>query len=452
MGVKVRKKNGKWYVFIHWQGKRKARSIGASREAAERVRTELERRLALGIFRLDQENAVPTFSEYAESWMASHVRPNLKSSTAESYQGILDFYLVPDLGTTSLDALSRSRVKEFLAKLSTPDRLARNTVRNVIATLRAVLSHAVEDGVIPVNPAVRFGRFNLSKGRGRRVDFLTREEADHFLEAARERRPRRYILFLTALRAGLRLGELLALQWDDIQFGTGKTDKSRHILVRHNIVRGQATSPKNRKPRRVDLSRELRQGLLELRDQRIMEAIERGEFDEERQPRVSKFVLPAPNGGSLHGSTVYHRDFLPCLEAAGLRHVTFHALRHTFASLLIQSGASLAYVKEQMGHSSIQVTVDTYGHLIPGGNIKWIDRLDSKTSPRQNATPAQPAVGEQIEKLSQVTEKNGRPGGIRTPDPRFRKPLLYPSELQAHTLFSIVCRYSRLLSHSLGHS
>jgi hypothetical protein len=102
---------------------------------------------------------------------------------------------------------------------------------------------------------------------------------------------------------------------------------------------------------------------------------------------------------------------------------------------LIQSGASLAHVKEQMGHSSIQVTVDTYGHLIPGGNIKWIDRLDSKTSPRQNATPAQPAVRGQIEKLSQVTEKNGRPGGIRTPDPRFRKPLLYPSELQAQVVY-----------------
>jgi len=430
MGVKVRKKNGKWYVFIDWHGKRKARCIGTSREAAERVRTELERRLALGIFRLD--DAAPTVSEYAERWMAAHVRPNLKSSTIESYQGILDFYLLPDLGTVALDTLSRSRVKELLAKLSTPDRLARNTVKNVIAILRAMLSHAVEDGVIPVNPAVRLGRFNLSKGRGRHVDFLTREEAAQFLEAARSRRPRRYVLFLTALRAGLRLGELLALEWDDIQFGASKTDKSRHILVRHNLVRGQATSPKNRKPRRVDLSRELRQGLLDLRDQRIMEAIERGEFDEERQPRISTFVFPAPNGGPLHGSTVYHRDFLPCLEAGGLRHVTFHALRHTFASLLIQSGASLAYVKEQMGHSSIQVTVDVYGHLIPGGNIKWIDRLDSKTSSRQNATPSQPAVGGQIEKSPQVIEKTGRRGGTRTPDPRIRNPLLYPPELHAH--------------------
>lgn len=176
--------------------------------------------------------------------MASHVRPNLKSSPVESYQAILDFYLVPDIGTITLHARTRSRVKEFLAKLSPPDRFARNTLRNVIATLRAVLAHAVEDGIIPVNPAVRLDRFNLSKGRGRRVDFLTLEEAEQFLEAARGRRPRRYVLFLTALRAGLRLGELLALQWDIIQFGASATGKSRHLLVRHNFVRGQTTSPK----------------------------------------------------------------------------------------------------------------------------------------------------------------------------------------------------------------
>src|SRR5713101_53503 len=64
-------------------------------------------------------------------------------------------------------------------------------------------------------------------------------------------------------------------------------------------------------------------------------------------------------------------------------------LRHTFGSLLIQDGASLAYVRDQMGHSSIQITVDTYGHLIPGADINWVDGLDRKTTQQQNATPAQ---------------------------------------------------------------
>ena len=78
----------------------------------------------------------------------------------------------------------------------------------------------------------------------------------------------------------------------------------------------------------------------------------------------------------------------PALEKAGLRRFRFPDLRHTFGSLLIPGGSSLAYVRDQMGHSSIQITVDVYGHLVSGGDIGWIDRLDGKTTPQQSATLA----------------------------------------------------------------
>ena len=84
-------------------------------------------------------------------------------------------------------------------------------------------------------------------------------------------------------------------------------------------------------------------------------------------------------------------------------------MRHTFGSLLIQDGASLTYVKEQTGHSSIQVTVDTYGHLIPGANVAWVDRLDSEevqpvheSTQRQNATPTQQAEAESDGELAEL--------------------------------------------------
>ena len=81
------------------------------------------------------------------------------------------------------------------------------------------------------------------------------------------------------------------------------------------------------------------------------------------------------------------------LVDAGLRRVRFHDLRHTFASLLLQNGESLTYVKDQMGHSSIQVTVDIYGHLVPGGNRAAVDKLDvevasTRTDPKQQGTAA----------------------------------------------------------------
>jgi len=102
-------------------------------------------------------------------------------------------------------------------------------------------------------------------------------------------------------------------------------------------------------------------------------------------------VFPSKAGTVLDQSNLTQYQFLPCLDRAGLRRFRFHDLRHTFGSLLIRDGASPAYVKDvkdQMGHSSIQVTVDTYGHLIPGADIAWVDRLDVKTTPQQNATPA----------------------------------------------------------------
>jgi hypothetical protein len=106
---------------------------------------------------------------------------------------------------------------------------------------------------------------------------------------------------------------------------------------------------------------------------------------------------------------------------SGCRNQARHVprLRHSYASLLIQAGASLAYVKEQMGHSSIQVTVDTYGHLIPGANISWADQLDRptanpemQTSQQLSATQVQPASEEEILNDSQLIEMVGGPARI----------------------------------------
>jgi hypothetical protein len=117
------------------------------------------------------------------------------------------------------------------------------------------------------------------------------------------------------------------------------------------------------------------------------------------------------------------------LTKAGLRKIRLHDLRHTFGSLLIQSGASIVYVKEQMGHSSIQVTVDIYGHLIPGADVSFVDRLDvndktQKTSPQQNATQAQQPVDRETVIPSEVVDLIGGGGRTRTYDLRIMRPSL----------------------------
>ena len=220
-----------------------------------------------------------------------------------------------------------------------------------------------------------------------------------------------YPSFLTALRAGLRRGELIALKWGDIHFGTSEADSNRYIFVQHNWVCGEFTTPKSKKPRRVDLSRQLRQTLMILRDQRLSEA-----FAEGRTTVAGDLVFPSQAGTPVKPDNIAVRYMQPALKRAGLQHFRFHDLRHTFGSLLIQDGASLAYVKEQMGHSSIQVTADIYGHLIPGADIKWIDRLDEITSPQQSATPAQPEAMADQQLEMEVIEKIWLPPRDSNPD------------------------------------
>jgi integrase len=428
MGVKVRKRNGSWWLFINHRGVRKAKKIG-TREAAEKVKRELEARLALGDTGcLSKPKLEPTFAAYSEGWLDTYAELHCKPSTAASYRQLLRLYLVPWFGPVALRRITRDSVRDFLADMATKTRakrktqgenavsqepqskLSRNTLRLALSTLRVILNHAMDDGLVDRNPAVRLGKFTITEKPKAQAQALTREEVEQFLQATQEICPDYYPLFLTAVRGGLRRGELVALRWGDIQFGTSEEDPNRYIYVQRNYVQGAFTTPKSKKPRRVDLSRELRKTLLELRDKRLLDAFLEGESS-----IADELVFPSQTGDTvLDPDNLVHYYFLPALEKAGLRKIRFHDLRHTFGSLLIQDGASLTYVKEQMGHSSIQVTVDVYGHLIPGENIAWVDGLDRKTSPQQNATQAQPEPEVAKEEQPEVLEEYGERGRNRT--------------------------------------
>ena len=173
------------------------------------------------------------------------------------------------------------------------------------------------------------------------------------------------------------------------------------------------------------MSRELRRVLVEMRDARQKVANLAGKVDISMEQ-----VFSSPDGSILDPDNLYHRYFVPVLAASGIRKIRLHDLRHTFGSLLIQSGASIVYVKEQMGHSSIQVTVDTYGHLIPGANVSYVDRLDQKPKKKQasaqqlSATPAQPRDEAEIDIPSYVVDLTSGGRQDRTADLRVMNPSL----------------------------
>jgi integrase len=426
MGVKIRKRGGKWYVFVNYNGRRKAKCVGTSRELAQQVRRQLEAKLALGDLALfDSAEKALTFGAYADQWLKDYARVECKTSTADGYAGVIEQYLRPRFGNRSLDQIKRDDIKAMINDLIAKE-LSRNTVRNALCVIRGIFNEAIEAGIVEVNPAARLGRFTrTAKAAEVKGISLTPAEAEQFLQAAKEICPEYHPLFLMALRAGLRRGELVAVQWGDIQFGKDEQDANRFIVVEHNYVRREHTTTKSKKSRRVDMSRELRRVLIELRDKRLLESFLKGKND-----ISDELVFLSPDGTILDPDNLYHRYFQPVLTKAGLRKIRLHDLRHTFGSLLIQSGASIVYVKEQMGHSSIQVTVDIYGHLIPGANVSFVDRLDEKSEEKtgegqqQNATQAQPASEAETAIPPEALDLIGGGGWTRTNDLRIMRPSL----------------------------
>ena len=229
----------------------------------------------------------------------------------------------------------------------------------------------------PRTPRLRLGRY-LRRGDEPKavIQPLTRVEASHLVAIARVHFPRWYAWVLLTLRTGLRLGEQMALQWGDIDW------HGQFIVVQRNVVREVLTTPKSHQCRRVDMSPQLTIALKEWRRVQQARWLRKGKD-------LPVWVFPARQGGLLEERNVRH-VFTRLLAKATLRHMRIHDLRHTFASLLLQQGESVVYVKEQLGHGSIQITVDTYGHLIPGANRGAVNRLDDDEARQPSATPAQP--------------------------------------------------------------
>lgn len=387
MGVKIRQKDGKWYVFINHQGKRKAKCVGDSKRAAEEVKRKLEAKLTLGDFALlDEKPPVPTFREYAEKWIEQHVTVVCKLSTQRIICGIVRNHLVPFFGTQELQSISRAHVKAFLAQKHR--RYSRKYARNLVRTLCTLLAHAVEEEILDRNPAASMGkhlpekRVNPEQG----IRPFTSEELAQYLETMRLHYPHRYVYFLCLARTGMREGEALGLFWDDIQFGKDTNDPYRfvHVQRTYDPVHKIFNTPKNGHNRRVDMSQELRVALLELRDGRFGEVVLQGKID------IPNVVFCGRQGQPLAPSALYLIHRRVC-ERAGLRANRIHDLRHSYATIqLYEHHTPIQYVSEQLGHASIKITVDTYGHPSQGTNIALADRLDHpRMAAGLNATLAQ---------------------------------------------------------------
>ena len=329
------------------------------------------------------------FEEYALQWLETYVKPNCKASTYWEYESVIRNHLIPEFGTTAMVKINRDMVEKMVAK-KVEKGLSRSHVRNIVVPLREMFNNAIDKGLSVPNPAVRMGRVNYRRGDSKKINPLTREEVVMLLRTVLEKMPDDYAVLLFAFRTGARAGEIVAVCPMDLDFN------SRFVQIARNSSRGQITTPKNGQGRRVDMSVQLTNVLDDFVAKKKAAALTSEQLKPEHERRkpddVINEVMEQPlftrkNGRPLDPNDLRRQIFYKALAAAGIRRVRFHDARHTFASLLLQQGESLTYVKDQLGHSSIQMTVDVYGHLIPGFNKQAVDKLDDAVSEIVTADP-----------------------------------------------------------------
>jgi integrase len=202
--------------------------------------------------------------------------------------------------------------------------------------------------------------------RSEEVIPFTQEEEHRILRTAKTHAPQYYPFVFLLFRAGLRLGEAIALRPEDLDL------PNRGVWVQRNFTAGQlSNTPKSRQKRRVDLAQDL---VAELQGHLVVQEAEACL----KKASLDGWLFTTPQGAMIHGNNFRDRVWKPLLKAAGVPYRWIHATRHTFATRLIMAGAPLVYVQKQLGHSSIQITVDTYCHwirLTERNAVLEVDRL-----------------------------------------------------------------------------
>lgn len=300
---------------------------------------------------IDPRSGNVTIAEWSVTWLEGRrVRPSTRARD-ESY---LRSLVLPWLGERPLNQLTPSEIREWIVHLESLEK-APATIRKAYQILGNMLNQAVDDARIVKTPLPR--RPGLPAPTKREMTILSPEQAHELANASD---PRYRALILTAAYTGLRFGELTALRTESIDF------LRRSLTVTETLtdVRGEIRlgPPKTkRSARTVAISSSLVDALgrhLELRGNDV------------------GWVFAAPGGGPIRRTNFRRRVWLPAVESSGFGKLLFHDLRHTHAAWLISQGEHPKVISERLGHSSISVTLDVYGHLMPGMDEQAADRLD----------------------------------------------------------------------------
>jgi integrase len=287
------------------------------------------------------------------AWLRA-VRTRVRPSTYRGYEQHVRTNIMPLVGSIPLARLSPSDVEGMQERLMSTGRAAR-TARAARIILSSALADAVRDGSVHRNVA-RLAR--TPRVERPELSVLTADEVDQLVTSTTD--DDNGPLYVVAVASGLRQGELLGLTWDDVDLERGQLTVRRALALDE---RGTYSlqSPKTARSRRTVALTGFAVEALRRQQRRVKQArLAAGSTWQDRLGLVFPDQIGRPQSG-----TAVTKDFAKSLQQAGLPHIRFHDLRHTFATLAISRGASLRAVADALGHSTITVTADTYAHVTP---------------------------------------------------------------------------------------
>jgi integrase len=284
------------------------------------------------------------FSEEAEKWLEEK-EPEVGVRTFIDYMQVVKNHLLPVFGDRQINQIKRDEIVEFRNKKD--NEFSSRTTNKILRVLKMVFSYAEAAEHLGINPSHSVNSVTQTKDE---MDFLGRlepDEIDRFLEASP---PDYHALFFTAIWTGAREGELFALKWGNVDF------EGRRIQIRQTYDKYGYREPKSPTGKRsIVLSPELAEVLVKHKATLKANGKGTGTDDPVFQNRNGKPLIPSTVIRKLHAT----------LERADIRKLRFHDLRHTYGALALSMGAPPKFVQNQMGHASLTITLDTYGHWMP---------------------------------------------------------------------------------------
>jgi integrase len=339
-----------------WEGRFKTRN-----KAQERL-NEVLREIDKGTY---ARPSSVTFEAFAENWIAG--RRQIRGSTDSGYSSIINKQLVPRIGAIHVSLLRFEHIDAAISGMI-EDELAPKTIRNAVTLLRTMLAgrkgpSAIRRGLAFQDPTLGL---ELPALESKQVTPPTPEQTWDLINAAKRIGGIGYPISYIGAFCGVRRNEALGLRFTDIRWF------DHEVRINHAISKRRGSDgahkwewwlgpPKSRKSVRCVAATESVMKLLA--DLKI------GKVD-------ADFLFPSEFGKFIDPDRFDAEIWRPIAELAGMKSTRFHDLRHFFASLLIANGETLPYVRDQMGHSSIKVTVDTYGHLFPGRGKEASSRFE----------------------------------------------------------------------------